>query len=60
MVLDGLGQDMVSFTKYWVARCTVSGRTASSRKYGRGWSGSGPGRFDKGLNREIGAFLKGC
>ena len=43
VVLDGLGQDMVSLIKDWIARCEVSGRMASSRKYGLGWSGPGYG-----------------
>ena len=38
MVPDGLGQDMVSLMKDWIARCEVSGRMTSSRKYGLGWS----------------------
>ena len=37
MVLDGLGQDMVSLIKGWIARCEVSGRMTSSRKYGLGF-----------------------
>ena len=37
MVLDCLGQDMVSLIKDWIARCEVSGRMASSRKYSPGW-----------------------
>ena len=53
MVLDGLGQDMVSLIKEWIARCEVSGRMASSTKYGPGWSGLGYGQFDKGLNSEM-------
>ena len=38
----------------------MSGRMASSRKYGLGWSGPGYGQFDKGLNREILGFGKDC
>ena len=60
MVLDGLGQDVVSLMKDSIPRCEASGRIASSRKYGPGWSGSGTGRLDRGLNREIDAFWKGC
>ena len=58
MVLDGLDQDMVSLIKGWIARCEVSGRMTSSRKYGLGQSGPGYGQFDKGLNREMQSFWK--
>ena len=41
-------------------RCEVSGRVANPSKYGLGWSGSGIGRFVKGLSSDIYAFWKGC
>ena len=53
MVLGGLGQDMVSSIKDKIARCEVSGRMASSRKYRLGRPGPGYGQFDKGLSSEI-------
>ena len=53
VVLDGLGNDLVSLMKVWMARCQVSGKIASSRKYGPGWSGPGYGQFDKGLDGEM-------
>ena len=57
MILDGL-QDMVSLIKDRIARCEVSGRIASSRKYGPGWFGPGYGQFDKGLDSEMSGFWK--
>ena len=60
MVLDGLDRNMVSLMKEWIARRGVSGRMASSKKYGPGWTVSGTGRFDEGLNSEIYGFWKGC
>ena len=39
VVVDGLGHDLVSLIKDWIARCQVSGRIASARKYGPGWPG---------------------
>ena len=51
--LDGLGQDVVSLMRNSMARCVVSGRVASTRKYGPGWSGPGYSEFDKGLDREM-------
>ena len=53
VVLNGLGKDLVSLIKDWMASCQVSERMASSRKYGPGWSGPGYGQFDKGLNSEM-------
>ena len=38
----------------------VSRRAAKSEKYGPGRSGSGNGRFDKGLNSEIDGFWECC
>ena len=53
MVLDGLGHDLVSLIKDWKARCPVSGKLASSRKYSLGWSGLGYDQFDRGLDSEM-------
>jgi hypothetical protein len=60
MVLEGLGQEMVDLIKDRTAKSMVSGRVAKSKKYGPGRSGSGNGRFDKGLNSEIDGFWEGC
>ena len=43
VVLNGLGKDLVSLIKDWMASCQVSERMASSRKYGPGWFGPGYG-----------------
>ena len=48
---------MASMINDWIATCMVSGSIASPRKYGRGWFGSGTGRFHKGLNRDL-CFLE--
>ena len=53
MVLDGLGQDMVSLIKDRITRCEVSGRMASSKKYDPTWSAPGYGQFDEGLKSEM-------
>ena len=48
-----LGHEFASLIKDWIARCQVSGKMASSRKYGPGWPGLGYGQFDKGLDSEM-------
>ena len=58
MVLDGVGQDMVSLIKDGIARCEVSGRMASSRKCGLGWFGLRFGWFEEGLDSEMSGFWK--
>ena len=57
VVMDGLGHDLVSLIKDWIARCQVSGIT-SSRKCGPGWPGPGYAQFDKGLDSEM-RFVEG-
>ena len=53
MVLRGWSGPGCGLGKDSMPRCKVSGRIASSRKYGPGWSGSGISRFAKRMNRDI-------
>ena len=60
MILESLGKQMLDLIKDRRTESMVYGMVAKSRKQGAVRSGSGNGRFDKGLNNEDDGFWKNC
>ena len=60
VILDGLGQGMVSLIEGLDSELLGFGRDCQFQEMWSGWSGAGAGRFDKVLNGEICASWKDC